>query len=111
MAAYNFSLTQGESFQANLNLKDSAGAYINLTGAYYPSGQIRFSFGSTGVIHNFIPAIDPSYISGLMIITLSAADTALFPVGFLKYDVELTSGTTVTKVLNGKIIVSPEITR
>ncbi len=107
---YDFCITQGSSFSLQLNARNSDNSYINLSG-YSASGQVRFRYSDTGVLVNLAPLIHPSYISGLLDINLTAAQTSLLPVTLGRYDLEIYSGTYVCKLLQGKVSIFGEVTR
>lgn len=49
--------------------------------------------------------------AGTVTLTITAADSALLPIGEFVYDLELTIGATVTRLLSGTFTVSGEVTR
>lgn len=108
--AYDISLTQGEDYGLTATLKNSDGTSIDLSG-YNVRGKAKYYYGDTGVIVDLAPSIY-STASGIITVTLSASQTSNLPIGLLVYDIErYTSGdASVTKVLNGKITVHPEVT-
>jgi heat shock protein HspQ len=108
--AYDISLTQGENYSLTARLKNTDGSYMNLSG-YYVRGKARYSYGYTGVVVDLDPQIY-SVTGGIIEVELTSSQTSSLPVGFLVYDIEkYTSGdANVSKVLNGKIIVCPEVT-
>ena len=54
--SYNISGLQGDYIQLTLNILDSTGAAINLSG-YEVRGQVRASYGSTGIMLDLQPSI------------------------------------------------------
>ena len=112
-SSYNISTYQGDLLQLNLAIKDSNSNPINLSG-YQIRGQVRTSFGSTGVLLNLNPAIT-NHVSGLINISIPSETTESIPVGIYVYDVErfpsgIETGNSI-KLMLGKFIVSPEVTR
>jgi hypothetical protein len=108
--AYDISLTQGEDYGLTATLKNSDGTNMVLSG-YYVRGKAKYYYGDTGVIVDLAPQVY-SEISGIITLSLTPAQTSTLPIGLLVYDIEkYTSGdASVTKVLNGKITVHPEVT-
>ena len=111
--SYNISTFQGDFLQAILSIKDSNSNAINLSG-FDVRGQIRASYGSTGVLLDLNPTIT-SHISGLVSLSIPSNVTNQIPVGTFVYDIERFSSGIATgnsiKLIVGKFIVSPEVTR
>ena len=110
---YNISTYQGDFLQATLSLKDSNNNRIDLNG-YDVRGQVRNGYGATGVLLNLNPTITSS-VSGIINITFNSDITKDLPVGLFVYDIErfpsgIPTGNTI-KLMAGKFIVSPEVTR
>ena len=111
--SYNISTYQGDFFQALLSVKDTNSNPINLSG-YDVRGQVRSSYGSTGVLLDLNPTITNN-ISGLINVSISSDVTKDLPVGTFVYDIErypsgIATGNSI-KLMIGKFIVSPEVTR
>ena len=111
MAAYNISVNQGESFNLDASLINSSGSSMNLSG-YYLRGQVRYSYGSTGVLLDLNPSITNA-TGGLININLTPSQTVNLPPTIAVYDVEsyVSGDGTVNRVLNGFFSISPEVTR
>lgn len=111
MAAYNISVNQGESFNLDASLINSSGSSMNLSG-YYLRGQVRYSYGSTGVLLDLNPSITNA-TGGLININLTPSQTASLPITIAVYDIEsyVSGDSTVSRVLNGFFSISPEVTR
>jgi len=113
----NLLIQQGTTYSARIAVKDSNSLPINLSG-YTTRGTSRHSYGSTGVLIDLAPVVvsgSPanwdSLASGLVDISLSAASTASLPVAQGVYDVEMFNDAgTVTRILQGKVLISPEVT-
>lgn len=108
---YDLQLYQGDSFSFTFRLKDSLGAYVDLTGAT-PSAQIRANPDSTTTIADFTCVIEnQSTMRGGVTISLSAAQTTgMATAGFWDVQLEFTDGTVKT-YLKGAVTVGKEITR
>jgi hypothetical protein len=114
MAAYNISINQGESYNLDATLISSSGTKINLSG-YDLRGQVRYSYGSTGVLLNLAPTVT-NHTGGAININLTAEQTASLPTTIAVYDIEsFPTGdgapNIVNRVLNGLFSISPEVTR
>lgn len=111
--SYNISGLQGDYIQLTLNILDSTGAVINLSG-YEVRGQVRSSYGSTGIMLDLQPTIT-SDISGVVAINISSTGSAAIPVNEYVYDIErYPSGNILgnsIKLLRGKFSILPEVTR
>lgn len=110
---YNISGYQGDYIQLTLNLKDSNGSALNLSG-YGVRGQVRTSYGATGVLLDLNPTIT-NVLSGTMAINIDSYISADLPVSDHIYDIErypsgILTGNSI-KLLRGKFTISPEVTR
>lgn len=113
-ATYDFEIEQGTTLLKPIVWKDSTGAPVNLAG-YTAKMQIRQSAAAEEVLlelstTNGMISITPA--TGTITLIFSAATTAAIAWRRGKYDLELTSaGGTVTRLIEGEISVSREITR
>jgi hypothetical protein len=110
---YNITGYQGDYIQLTLNLKDSNGAALNLSG-YGVRGQVRTSYGSTGVLLDLNPTIT-NVLSGIMAININSYISADLPVSDHIYDIErypsgILTGNSI-KLMRGKFTILPEVTR
>ena len=104
---YNIVAKQGATY--NLNFTDETdGVPWNLTG-YTFAMQVRRSTASTTTLLNLTSATMNS--SGEVSVTVPAATMSGVPAGRWVYDIELTTGTTVTRILEGRFIVTPQVTQ
>ena len=111
--SYNISGYQGDYIQLTLNLKDSSGVAINLDG-YGVRGQVRASYGSTGVLLDLNPTIT-SVLSGTIAININSYISADIPISDHVYDIErypsgILAGNSI-KLMQGKFTILPEVTR
>lgn len=107
---YDISIEQGSSFNLTLTAKDSNGIPLNLSG-YNARGWIKYGYGSTGYLINLNPVVHPSYISGLITVSLSASGTSSLPVTKAVYDVEVYNASNYTfKAIRGYANIIPEVT-
>lgn len=108
---YDLSIEQGSSFNLNLVAQDSLGSPLNLSG-YSASGKMRYSYGSTGVLLDLNTTIDPSFISGIINLSLSPAQTSSLPITKGVYDIEVSSSGGYTfKAIRGYAEILPEVTK
>jgi hypothetical protein len=112
MAAYvELYMDQGATFNNVINLADdTTNANINVTG-YLVRSQMRRSYYSTNASANIVCTITDA-ANGKITMSLGAANTSTIKAGRYLFDLETvdTQGT-VTRVLEGIITVTPEITR
>jgi len=110
---YNFVIEQGATFTRVLTWKDSTGTAVNLTG-YTARMQLREITESGTVILSL--TTENSRISlggsaGTVTLTILAADTTTMSPGSYVYDLELITGATVYRLVQGTATVSAEVTR
>jgi hypothetical protein len=111
---YNINIEQGATFTRTITWKDSAGAAINLTG-YTARMQIRERVESSTALVSLTSSsgITLGGAAGTVVITITATQTDALP-NMKKgvYDLELVSaGGIVTRLLQGEVVVSPQVTR
>lgn len=106
---YDINATQGSTLLLNLICKDSANNPLNFSG-YDARGYVKYLYGSTGALLDLNPQIDPSFTSGIITISGSAASLANTPVGTFVYDIEaFATGSDYTfKPIKGYFNVYPE---
>ena len=105
---YNIVAEQGATFNLNFRV-ETDGTPWNLTG-YTFAMQVRKSTSATTTLLNITSATMTSL--GQVSVTVSAATMADVPAGRWVYDIELTSsGSQVTRILEGRFIVTPEVTQ
>lgn len=105
----NLTVDQGSSFVTTLTLTDSDDIPINLD-LYTFSGQIRKHFTSS----TSTPfTISGNGATGILTLSLSANSTANLVSGRYVYDVEIveSSSSNVTRVVEGIVTVTPNVTR
>jgi len=110
---YNINCFQGDYLQLTLNVKDASGIPINLSG-YEIRGQVRASYGATGIFLDLQPVIT-NYSSGIISVIVPSVKSSALPVNEYVYDIErypsgVPTGNSI-KLLKGKFITYPEVTR
>jgi hypothetical protein len=103
----NLTIDQGSSFSTSIALTDNDGVALNLTG-YTGAAQLRKHYTSSTAV-TFTVTIDA--LNGEVTLSLTATQTAALTAGRYVYDVELTIGSTVSRVIEGIVTVTPEVTK
>jgi hypothetical protein len=105
---YNIVAEQGATFNLNFRVETDGTAW-NLSD-YTFAMQVRRSTSSSTTLLNITSATMTSL--GRVSVTVSAATMSDVPAGRWVYDIELTSsGDEVTRILEGRFIVSPQVTQ
>jgi len=111
---YDITVEQGATFTLRATWEDSAGALVNITG-YSARMQIRETYESEDIILSFTSSGGSIVLGGALgtiVVAGLASDTAMVPMTPAVYDLELeSSGGTVTRLLQGKAIITREATR
>ena len=117
---YNFTIEQGATLKKQFTYNDSAGDAVDLDG-YAVRMQIRPSVGDTGTpiadLDNgsrggleILPTTG-SVASGTIELHIHHATSSLFTFDQAVYDLEIQSEDIVTRLLQGRIKLSKEITK
>lgn len=102
-------LEQGANFNTVLDLKDSAGGILNLSG-YSVAAQMRKSYYSNTATSFTMTISDAA--AGQITMAMNAANTSNVTPGRYVYDILLTSGSGVkTRIIEGIVTVMPSVTR
>lgn len=127
---YSFTIEQGSTVDFRIEYKDSDSNPIDLTN-YQARMQLRSTKESTSLICNLSSSLDADgtglvmtptsaslvlpKTSGSIGIYISAASSSLFSFSEAVYDLEIVSGSgagqAVTRILEGKVKLSKEVTR
>ena len=123
---YHLIIEQGATLNLEIQYKDSAGTAINLTG-YSGKMQIRSDYAdnnpTTYITLSSSLAADGTGLnfsgsngttpptSGSIGIYISAASSSVFTFDTARYDLEITSGSVVTRLLQGDVKLQKEVTR
>lgn len=106
---YNFTLEQGSTFSREITVQEN-GSAMNLTG-YSSRMQMRSTHDSSTVGLSFTATVS-SAAEGKVQLSATATQTAAIEEGIYVYDLEIESGSgTVTRLMEGKVTVTPEVTR
>jgi hypothetical protein len=111
-ATHNLTIDQGATWRVNLLYKDSAGSPINLTG-YSAQLQLRTSYDAASASLNLTTGsgITITANTGAIAIVATATQTGALVAGDYVYDLEITLSGEVTRLIQGRAIVRPQVTR
>jgi len=111
MAVYsNIVVDQGADYSASIDVADSDGDNIDLSG-YTASGQIRKTYSSSTAVDFAVSIANPAS-AGILNISLSNTQTNAMKAGRYVYDIEITnSGGVKTRVLEGQVEITPGVTQ
>jgi len=116
---YNITIEQGSDYILILTLMQDEVTPMDLTG-FSGRGQVRKTHKDNVVAASFTATIIGDPVDGVIRYSIPSADTALIETGETTnckdsqyvYDIELVSGSgIVTRLLQGRASVSPEVTR
>lgn len=116
---YNFTIEQGATLKKQFTYKDSTGTEVDLNN-YTARMQIRSAIGSDEKIADLdnntkgglsIIAATGSSVSGTIELHIHHATSSLFTFDQAVYDLEIENGGIVTRLLQGRIKLSREVTR
>lgn len=110
----DLTIEQGTTFSVTLTYTDVDGIPIDLTG-YSARMQIRSTVDSTITIHELTTALTTITLggaAGTVLLEISDSDTESFTFSVAVYDLELISaGGVVSRLVEGKVTLSKEVTR
>ena len=121
---YSFIIEQGATTDFEIVWKDGNGDVVNLSD-YHARMQIRSGYGSDSTLHISLSSSLDSDGTGLNLsgsngtnplssgsigIFISAASSSAFDFNEAKYDLELVSGSYVTRLIEGKVKLNREVT-
>jgi phage tail sheath gpL-like len=110
---YNTTIDQGSVWSVVLVYTDSNNTPVNLTG-YTAAMQLRQNYNSTTADLTLTTANGGITIvgaTGTITITATATETGLLDPGFYVYDLELTSGSNISRLIQGQLTVAEQVTR
>ena|SRR5210317_637265 len=110
-AIANLSIDQGASFSSDVTVKDANNNAFNLTG-YTAAAKMAKGYASTRTRTTITATISGDPTTGVVTLSMTAADTASLDAERYVYDLEITqtSSGTVTRVIEGIISVRPQVT-
>lgn len=104
----NLVIDQGSTFSADLTLKDENGDPLALSG-YTANSQMRKWYTSSNATAVFTTSINT--FSAVITLSLTANQTGLITSGRYVYDVEIDDGVTTSRIVEGIVTVTPQVTR
>ena len=104
----NLVIDQGSTFSTDLTLNDENGDPLTLAG-YSANSQIRKWYTSTNASATFTTSINTA--SAVITLSLTANQTSNLVAGRYVYDVEISSGAEVSRIVEGIVTVTPQVTR
>ena len=114
VASHDLTIPAGATYSQTLNWKTgSPAAFVNTTG-FTARMQLRTSYSAASASLELTTVNGRISLTNAGVITLSltATETAALAAGRSVYDLELvSSGGQVTRLLEGVVTVSPEVTR
>ena len=105
----NLYIDQGTDYSITVDVTDSAGDILNLSG-YTASAQIRKTYSSSTISETFSTSIAEA--TGQVTLSLTDTQTSGLSSGRYVYDLNITSsGGSTSRVIEGQAIVTPGVTR
>lgn len=104
----NLVIDQGSTFSSDLTLTDENGDPLTLNG-YTANSQIRKWYSSTNASATFTTSINT--VSAVITLSLTANQTSNLVAGRYVYDVEISDGAEVSRIVEGIVTVTPQVTR
>lgn len=114
VSSHDLTIPAGATYSQTINWKTgSPAAFVNTTG-YSARMQLRTSYSAASASLDLTTANGRISLTnaGVITLALTATETAALAAGRYVYDLELvSSGGQVTRLLEGVVTVSPEVTR
>ena len=109
-ARANLVIDQGTSFSSDVTVKDLNANAFDLTG-YTAAAKMAKGYESTKTRSTITATISSSPGTGLVDLTMTASETSALSSGRYVYDLEITqtSSGNVTRVIEGIITVTPQV--
>ena len=110
---YNTTIDQGSVWSVVLVYTDSNNSPVNLTG-FTAAMQLRQNYNSDTAALTLTTANGGITIvgaTGTITITATAVQTGALDPGFYVYDLELTSGSNISRLIQGQLTVAEQVTR
>ena len=105
----NLIIDQGATFSTDLSLTDENGDLLVLTG-YSADSQMRKWYTSSNAAAVFATNVNTS--NGTLTLSLTSEETSGLVAGRYVYDVEIQdNANTVTRIVEGIVTVTPQVTR
>lgn len=108
-ATRNITIYQGDTYAHELRIKNSSNANVNITSRTY-TGQVRKKRNSDTAAATFTSEITNA-ANGIVILSLTSAQTANIAAGTYVYDFQETNGAIITTLITGTVTVTGEVSR
>jgi hypothetical protein len=105
-AKVNLIIDQGTTFSSQFSVYTETDEPVDFS-SYTGAAQMRKSYTSS-ISYPFDVAVSNA---GLVTLSMSATNTALIPAGRYLYDVEVTSDNIVSRIAEGIVTVTPQVTK
>lgn len=103
----NLVIDQGTTYSVDFEVRDANNEIVNLTG-YAGEGQVRKHYTS----NTYVSFTVNTYSNGIVRAALTSNQTSSLSEGRYVYDIELTNAANdVTRVVEGIVTVTPEVTK
>jgi len=108
---YNIEIDQGATFILSLDIENEVdGCKFDLTG-WDAEGQIRDTYAAATASATFTMVFGTPRSSGSLTAQLPASRTRTLVPGIKFWDLELTSGSIVLRIIEGEAKITPEVTK
>lgn len=109
---YDMRINQGETWSIAFPVLDANGIPLTVNG-WTARAQVRQYTTSPGTLFEWSTAIGNATVAGTTVtLRLTPADTATWFWGSALYDIELSDPSgNITRLVEGKVLVDPEVTR
>lgn len=106
----NIVIDQGATFSLDVEVVDANKNPVNLTGYTFRASMRKTYYSLTAVNFTITPA--PDLTTGIFTLDLTATQTSAIKAGRYVYDIEIEDEDgVVTRVFDGIVTVTPEVTR
>ena len=105
-AKVNLIIDQGTTFTSQFAVYNESDNPVNFD-TYTGAAQMRKTYTSS-TSYPFVVTVSNT---GFVFLSMSAANTALIEAGRYVYDVEVTGNGTVSRIAEGIVTVTPQVTR
>lgn len=104
----NIIIDQGTTFNTDLTLTDEYGDQLDLTG-YTANSQMRKWYTSSNAAATFTATVNVQ--TAIVTLSLTSNQTSNIVSGRYVYDVEINNGTITSRIVEGIVTVTPQVTR
>jgi len=108
---YDITAAQGSDLNITFTVLDNNSGVFNLSG-YVASGKVRSKYSDSGILLQLTPQVDPSFVSGLINLSVSGSVLQTLPITQAVYDINIFnvfSGIQF-KVVEGYFSIEPSVT-